>query len=217
MWRPIVSVNMTISTILFDADGVVQYPPANRRAMFAELLGGRDDAVDGFVRALSGVERACYQGQGDFRAGLPDLLGQWNCAGSADDLLRAWTAIQVDAEVARLIAAVRASGVLCCLATNQEPLRRRHMSETLDYGALFDRQFYSCDLGVAKPDPRYFDAILERLSRPPQEVLFIDDIEANTQAAASIGIHTETFTPRSGTRPADEMRRVLGRYDLSGS
>jgi putative hydrolase of the HAD superfamily len=140
---------------------------------------------------------------------------KWNCAGTVDDLLRAWTAIQVDAEVVQLIGTVRASGVLCCLATNQEPFRGRYMSETLDYGAVFDRQFYSCDLGVSKPDPKYFAAILERLGRSPQEVLFIDDIEANTRAAASVGIHTETFTPPSGTSPADEMRRVLERHGFA--
>lgn len=206
---------MAISTILFDADGVVQYPTPNRRAMWTELLRGRDDAVDSFVRALFAMERSCYQGQGDFLAALPDLLGQWNCAGTVDDLLRAWTAIDVDTEVVQLIAAVRASGVVCCLATNQEPFRRRYMSEALDYGAVFDRQFYSCELGLAKPDPKYFAAILERLGRSPREVLFIDDIEANTKAAASVGIYTETFTPPSGTRPADELRRVLERHGLS--
>jgi putative hydrolase of the HAD superfamily len=89
------------------------------------------------------------------------------------------------------------------------------MSDTLDYGAVFDEQFYSCDLGVAKPNPAYFTAILERLDRSPQEVLFIDDLEPNTRAAASIGIHAETFVPPSGTRPADEMRRVLGRHGFS--
>jgi putative hydrolase of the HAD superfamily len=205
---------LAINTILFDADGVVQYAP-DRRESWAALLRGRDDAVDDFARALFDVERSCYQGQGDFLAALPDLLAQWNCDGTVDDLLRAWTAIHVDSEVVRLIATVRASGVLCCLATNQEPFRGRYMSETLDYGAVFDRQFYSCDLGVAKPDPRYFAAILERLGRPPQDVLFIDDLEANTRAAASVGIHTETFTPPSGTRPADEMRRVLGRHGFA--
>ena len=183
--------------------------------MLTEILGGRDDAVDGFVRALFEVERSCYHGQSDFRSALPDLLVRWECAGTLDDLLHVWTAVHVNAEVVQLIAAVRASGVLCCLATNQEPLRRRYMSETLDYGAVFDRQFYSCDLGMSKPDPQYFTAILERLGRAPREVLFIDDIAANTSAASSVGIHTETFTPPSGTSPADEMRRVLGRHGFS--
>jgi putative hydrolase of the HAD superfamily len=205
---------LAINTILFDADGVVQYATPSRRAIWTEILRGRDDAVDDFARALFEVERACYQGRGDFLAALPALLAQWNCAGTIDDLLRAWTAIRVDAEVVQLIATVRASGVLCCLATNQEPFRRRYMFESLDYDAVFDEQFYSCDLGVAKPDPRYFTAILQRLGRSPQDVLFIDDIEANTRAAASVGVHVETFTPPAGTRPAEEMRRVLERRGL---
>lgn len=181
--------------------------------MWTEIVHGRDDdAVDNFVAALSEVERSCYHGHGDFVAALPDLLAQWKCAATVDDLLRVWTAIQVDTEVVQLIARVRASGVVCCLATNQEPFRRRYMTEMLDYGAVFDRQFYSCELGLAKPDPKYFAAILETLGRSPDEVLFVDDIEANTRSAARVGIFTETFTPPSGTRPADEIRRILRRH-----
>ena len=78
------------------------------------------------------------------------------------------------------------------------------MSQMLDYGAAFDHQFYSCELGFCQPDAKYFVAILERLGRAPQEVLFIDDKEPNTMAAAGVGIHVETFTPGPGTSPADE-------------
>jgi hypothetical protein len=35
--------------------------------------------------------------------------------------------------------------------------------------------------------------------------LFIDDLEANTRAAASVGLHTETFTPERDLR-----RRCVG-------
>ena len=107
---------MPITTILFDADGVVQGPSPDRRAMWAEVLCGRQDDVDQFVRALFDVERTCYDGRGDFVAALPDLLRRWNCSGTVDDLLRAWTAIDVDAEVVRLITAIRSSGITCCPA-----------------------------------------------------------------------------------------------------
>lgn len=206
---------MKITTILFDADGVVQWPKPDRRAMWIELLGARHQVVDEFFQALLDLERTCYRGERDFVAALPDLLRDWRCAGTVDDLLRAWTAIKVDAEVLALVRTVRAAGVICCLATNQEPFRGRYMSQTLGYGAVFDHQFYSCELGFHKPDAKYFGAILNRVGRSPQEVLFIDDKEPNTMAAASIGIHAQTFTPKPGTSPVDEMRRVLSDYGFS--
>jgi putative hydrolase of the HAD superfamily len=206
---------MPITTILFDADGVVQGPMADRRAMWTELLSGREHDVDQFVGALFDVERTCYQGGGDFVAALPDLLVRWNCSGTVEDLLLAWTAIDVDGEVVELIAMFRSSGITCCLATNQESFRGRYMAETLGYGAVFDRQFYSCELGFSKPDPKYFAVILETLSLSAQDVLFVDDVEANTNGAASVGIHAETFIPTQGIRPVDEMRRLLRRYGLT--
>jgi putative hydrolase of the HAD superfamily len=206
---------MPITTVLFDADGVVQGPSANRRTMWAELLCGREHDIDRLVRDLFDLERTCYNGQGDFVAALPDLLLRWNCRGTVDDLLRAWTAIDVDAEVVRLITAIRSSGVTCCLATNQEPFRGRYMAEVLDYGGVFDRQFYSWEIGFSKPDPNYFREILERLSVSPEHVLFIDDIEPNVRAAESVGIQAKTFVPPSGTRATDEMLRLLRHYGLA--
>ena len=38
--------------------------------------------------------------------------------------------------------------------------RARYMSEDLGYSRLFDREFYSCDIGHKKPDAAYFLAIL---------------------------------------------------------
>jgi putative hydrolase of the HAD superfamily len=82
---------------------------------------------------------------------------------------------------------------------------------------VFDHQFYSCELGVSKPDPKYFAEILDRLSVSPEQVLFIDDIEANVKAAEGVGIHAKTFVPPPGTRATDEMRRILRGYGLGSS
>jgi putative hydrolase of the HAD superfamily len=140
------------------------------------------------------------------------VLREWRCSGTLEDLLRAWTAIEVDADVVRLIGALRTEGVTCCLATDQEPFRGRYLAETLGYGTLFDREFYSCGLGFCKPDPDYSIALLERLGRSRDETLFLDDMEAITTAA--VGIRSELFVPPPGTRPVDEMRRILRRNGL---
>lgn len=206
---------MSIATVLFDADGVVQRPTADRRAQWTRLLGGNEDAVDGFVRDAFDAERPCCQGKDDFLAAFPGVMTRWNCTGTMEDALRAWTAIEVDAGIVTLIATVRTAGVPCCLATNQERFRGRYMSETLGYRDVFDRQFYSCELGVSKPDPAYFTAILDTLAVPPASVLFIDDAEANVRAAESVGIVAELFSPDAGTEPVLAMRRLLARYGLA--
>ena len=205
---------MQITTVLFDADGVFQWPRGNRRELWVTLLGGREDAVDEFFADLLGLERTCYCGDRDFVSGVPAVIEKWKCAGAIDDLLTAWTAIEADPEALGIIRKLRSAGVTCCLATNQEPHRRTYMSSTLNYAALFDHQFYSCEVGFHKPDPRYFTAILERLDLDPSQVLFIDDRDDNVRAATSVGIRSEQFVPPSGTRPVEEMRRILSRYEF---
>ncbi|RPI53967.1 MAG: HAD family hydrolase [Acidobacteria bacterium] len=205
---------MGVEAILIDADGVLQRPTADRHAQWRALLGGADEAVGRFKCDIFAVERPCHDGGGDFLSALRDVLVRWNCTGSVDDALRAWTAIEVDRGITELIGRVRASGVACHLATNQEPYRARYMSEVLDYPSVFDRTFYSCELGCSKPDPSYFRAIIESLNLPPQAVLFIDDMAANVAAADSIGIRAELFAPVMAGDAVDEMQRILCRHGI---
>lgn len=206
---------MRVEAILFDADRVVQRPTADRHEQWRALVGGVDEAVRPFKHDIFTAERPCHDGSGNFVSALRDVLARWNCRGSVDDALRAWTAIAIDQAVIDLIAKVRASGVRCHLATNQEPYRARHMREALRYGQAFDRLFFSCEMGCSKPDPAYFTMILESLNVAPDAVLFIDDMEANVAAAESVGIRAELFAPESPATAAAELHRILVGYQIT--
>ena len=58
----------------------------------------------------------------------------------------------------------------------------------------FDRRFYSCRLGLAKPDSAVYEAVLDDLGATPQSVLFIDDRAENALAAAALGLRAVRFT-----------------------
>ncbi len=209
------TIGMPIEAILFDADGVIQRPTADRRAQWTALVGGADEAVGRFKCDIFAAERPCHDGDGDFLSALHEVLVRWNCTGSLDDALRAWTAIEVDSDIVELIAGIRASGMPCHLATNQEPYRARHMTEKLNYRAVFDRLFFSCELGCSKPDPRYFRTILDALSLPPEAVLFIDDTQPNIAAAQDLGIRAELFGADTATDAVQEMQRILLRHGIA--
>jgi len=68
------------------------------------------------------------------------------------------------------------------------------MRKVLQYDRHFDEQFYSCELGVAKPDGAYFTAILDRLALSPDRVLFIDDNAKNVEAARAVGLTAWVYT-----------------------
>src|SRR6266849_1279406 len=57
----------------------------------------------------------------------------------------------------------------------------------------FDAVVVSCEVGVAKPDPRIYQICLSRLGVLPERALFVDDRADNIQAAARLGIETLHF------------------------
>lgn len=85
------------------------------------------------------------------------------------------------------------------------------MSEQLGYRQLFDQEFYSCRLGVAKPDTAYFQMLLARLERVPEAVLFLDDNEANVASARAVGLHAEHFLVEAGP---SQLEQILAAYRL---
>lgn len=58
-------------------------------------------------------------------------------------------------------------------------------------------------VGLAKPDPAIFELAVERFDLEPARTLFVDDVAANTRAAADVGLRTHTFTT------TDALRAVL--------
>ena len=59
-----------------------------------------------------------------------------------------------------------------------------------EFDALFDKSYFSFDIHLEKPDPRFFEMILDHEGLLPEETLFIDDTEANIKVAKKLGIRT---------------------------
>jgi putative hydrolase of the HAD superfamily len=53
----------------------------------------------------------------------------------------------------------------------------------------FEPVIYSHEVGLAKPDPRIYLLLCERLGLAPSQVAFLDDVPANIEAACELGIH----------------------------
>jgi putative hydrolase of the HAD superfamily len=61
------------------------------------------------------------------------------------------------------------------------------MRTELAYDELFDVGCYSCDLGIAKPDPRFFVQVARIVGSRPGFLVPIDDIPANIASPRSVG------------------------------
>ncbi len=66
---------------------------------------------------------------------------------------------------------------------------RQHFPEVF----FFDAYVLSFEVGSCKPEPRIYEAALEKAQAVPQECVFIDDLPENISAAQALGIQTILF------------------------
>ena len=66
--------------------------------------------------------------------------------------------------------------------------------DDLPIASLFDGMLYSARLGLSKPSQECFAAASTAMDARPEDILFIDDRSANTDAAAEFGMSTLLFT-----------------------
>ncbi len=205
---------MTVGAVLFDADGVLQHQHLTLHALLSDVLSLPPEDVEERYHEVWEAEGPMLTGQGDFVETMSGLLASWGRPGHVDTFVQASMDIRTDEAVASIVRELRGDGVFCCLASNQMRYRARYMSEDLGYRRLFDREFYSCDIGHKKPEAAYFLAILADLELSPDQVLFIDDNEANVAAALGLGMNAALFQPGPGVEPRSLMRSILSEHGL---
>ena len=196
---------MPITTLLLDADGVVQ-TNAGLIERVATLLGDRATFWE-----ASAVEQRAITGHVDLRRALADFLDERRIDLDPDVLLDAWCYTEPDPDAFALVDAVRAQGVRVFLATNQQPVRGRWMRASLGYERHFDDLFFSHELGLAKPDRAYFLAILERVGATGDGTLFIDDMAPNVAGARDAGLLAEWHDRTTG---AAGIARILDAHGV---
>lgn len=193
-----------IRALLWDADGVIQHTGTDwRQAVYAVTGVGLGEAI---LRA----EPAAIRGEEPFAACVTREVESWTGRRpSVAAVLDVWRQARIDPAAWELVADVRARGVTCALATNQHDLRRAWM-RALGYDEHFERCFYSVEMGVMKPEPRFFELILDGLGLPADEVGFVDDTSRNVEVARRLGIRAVCHAPGSGAAALrDEVDALL--------
>jgi putative hydrolase of the HAD superfamily len=116
-----------------------------------------------------------------------------------------WNTWVVDERVLALIDRVRARYRVAMLSNATDALEAQ-LSERYGVADRFEVLGNSARLGVAKPAPAAFQAVLARLKLEPEEVVFVDDRAENIAAAAALGLHVIWFVD------ARELERQLEVY-----
>lgn len=193
----------SLRCVLFDADGVLQSTP---EGWLEDLSTMAPEDPAGFLAAVFTAEGPPSVGETSFADALGPVLERYHAVVAVETVLEVWSRLDIDPEMMAAVAELREGGVICALATNQHDVRTALMRRRPEYSDAFDAQFYSCELGVAKPSPRYFTLIIEALGVEPSRTLFLDDRADYVAGARQAGLRAEVFTENAG-RP--ELDRLL--------
>ena len=78
-----------------------------------------------------------------------------------------------------------------------------------------DALVMSCDHGITKENSRLFEIAIEQLGEPPENILFLDDSEANLRNAAAVGMHP-ALLDRDGKVQSSEFPIIRNLDEIAG-
>jgi epoxide hydrolase-like predicted phosphatase len=151
-----------------------------RLAMTQAELGQALASVDPDGRAYTG-----RLSETQFEARLCTALG---LTAAQAEVFLADMCGELDAELFAYAASLRPRYNTAILSNAIDGARREHQAR-YGFEQLVDVIIYSYEVGLAKPDPRVYRLLCERLAVRPEEVVFLDDSPENVRGACELGIH----------------------------
>lgn len=159
-------------------------------------LLSRDSTVK---QALVDHEEGRLDDEG-FEEALSTALGEAGVAvGPVGLIARLQATLTRDEAMVSLVGRLRALGFPVGLISNS---LGRDCYAGYDLDVHFDAQAISRDEGVRKPSRRLYEIACERLGVAPTEVILIDDLRQNVDAATRLGMRGIVHTDAGSTRAA---------------
>jgi len=197
--------DLTRQVVIFDLGGVlIEWDP---RHLYRRLFNGDEAAMEHFLTDVctpgwnrqQDAGRTFAEAEAEAAARHPDML----------PFIQAWAANfheMIPGSIAgtvEILDQLRRRGVPLYALTNWSAETFAPQPARFDFLAWFDGIVVSGREKLMKPDPRIFRLLLDRHGIDPERAVFIDDVRANVDAAAALGIHGILFTS------PDELRRAL--------
>lgn len=199
---------MSVRALILDYGGVLTRPQRpDRIAAMADRVGV---PLDTFVTAY-------WRDRPAYDLGLP-APNYWRRVLAAlgrdattslivqliEDDTESWTDYRE--ELWSLTASFRMKGGRAGFLSNGVPETMARLRAERQLASRFDVIIVSCEVGVAKPDPKIYELCLAGLGVPPQSALFVDDRPINVEAAQQLGLQALCFT---GDESVNAIRDAL--------
>ncbi len=183
---------MAVRAIAFDVGGVLERvaPRAHWLEPWRQRLGL---TPAGFAAALERVDPDGGIGTGAlteaaYRRRFAGALGL--SSAQADEFMAdmwRWYCGELDHELMAYAASLRPRYATAILSNSSDGARREEQAR-YSFEELFDIVIYSHEVGLVKPDPRIYALLCAELKVSPADLVFLDDVPENVEAACQLGI-----------------------------
>lgn len=118
-----------------------------------------------------------------------------------------WSSDRMDEELVDFIQSLRDRFKIALLSNAYADARQSLGTRFPRLLSVFDEIVFSAEVKMAKPDPRVFRLMLDRLGLEPAEVIFVDDFRENVEAARAVGMTGIHF--RNGPQAREAVLEVI--------
>jgi 2-haloacid dehalogenase len=195
------SEQQQIEAVAFDLGGVlIDWDP---RYVYRQLFADPADMEEFLASVCTGDWHRAHDLGADITQSCAELAAAHP---EHRDMIMIWAdrgeemaAGQFD-DTVELLSELKASGMPCYALSNMEPDAFRLRRSRFAFMDWFDGHVISGLEGVAKPDRRIFEILLDRHGLRPQRCVFIDDQARNVDAARELGLIALHFSSASQLR-----------------
>ncbi len=152
--------------------------------------------------AASDIGNEFERGLTDNQSFIEEFKTLFSLEGSHQELTALWNS-WVGAPYAGIVEAImalRETYRIACLS-NTNDLHWKHLNAYLKTEILFSPAYASHQINLAKPDRECFEFVIADLNVAPETILFLDDSQANIDAAEAADIQAHLVDPKHGALP----------------
>ena len=120
----------------------------------------------------------------------------------AEFVITFWSSDRVDEELVDFIQSLRPNYKIGLLSNSFIDARQSLSKRFPGLLNIFDEIVFSSEVKMAKPDPRIYCLMLDKLGLDPESTIFVDDFRENVEAAHALGIHAIQFRNSRQARQA---------------
>ena len=200
-----------IKNIIFDFGGVLY--EINHKNAIAQFFKSNDIRIniDEHISSFKELVEQYESGKLNTQDFIDEIIKRYHIEFNQDKFKNIWNSILIKMfpDIIETVKKFKYIANICLLSNTNELHYNKFKYECDELFRLFEKSFFSYQIGMVKPNPEIYYFVLQQMNYKADETLFIDDLEVNIETANKIGL--QTYQINEG----NSLEKLLGTLYLS--